>query len=273
LRTVAANITTPAAAPNVVFNLNGGSVVALGAGGYGGTLANFFAGAGTVNVANTNTLDCGAYNLTITNALVGGAADLIKTGSGSLTLNGLNTYTGSTVVSNGTLAGSGSLAGPVALRSGTKLAPGGASIGVLTVGNDLTLSAGASASFRINTTNAVATNDYLVVTGTQSISSSTLTVTNLGPAIAPDVQVVFPNIFSTNVGTMRPGETRTVIRSQTTYTPGFLSVTAQVVSAAPDPNPTNNTAQAGIWLVLDSISAAGGSGGSLARANAGVGAI
>ncbi len=249
LRTVAANITTPAAAPNVVLNLNGGSVVALGAGGYNGTLANFFAGAGTVNVANTNTLDCGAYNLTITNALVGGAADLIKAGSGSLTLNGVNTYTGSTVVSNGTLAGNGSFAGPVALRSGTKLAPGGASIGVLTVGNDLTLNAGASASFRINTTNAVATNDYLVVTGTQSISSSTLTVTNLGPAL--NVGDTFKLLSNTGAAA---GFTTLNLPSDYTWTNKLaIDGTIQVLTVpTTTPNPTNITySVSGSQLVLN----------------------
>lgn len=52
----------------------------------------------------------GAGNITVSNAIDGGAADLSKDGAGMLILGGTNTYTGSTTVSAGTLMVTGSLA-------------------------------------------------------------------------------------------------------------------------------------------------------------------
>jgi autotransporter-associated beta strand protein len=90
---------------------------------------------------------------------VGGTTNLAlrKDGLGTWTLSGANTYTGPTVVSNGTLlvsgsiagsssvtvqggtlAGTGTIAGPVTVNALGTLAPG-ASIGALTINNDLTL--------------------------------------------------------------------------------------------------------------------------------------
>ena len=178
LRTVAANMTTPGAP--VTFNLNGGTLVSLGVGGFGGSLGNFLGGISTVNVGPSSIIDSGSYNLTITNALLdSGGGSLTKLGSGTLALNGANTYTGSTLVSNGTLGGNGSIAGSLTVSGSGTLSPG-TSIGTFTVGGNATLS---GATFmELNRTNAPATNDLLVVTGTLT-GGGTLTVTNLGPAL------------------------------------------------------------------------------------------
>ncbi len=178
LRTVAANMTTPGAP--VTFNLNGGTLVSLGVGGFGGSLGNFLGGISTVNVGPSSIIDSGSYNLTITNALLdSGGGSLTKLGSGTLALNGANTYTGSTLVSNGTLGGNGSIAGSLTVSGSGTLSPG-TSIGTFTVGGSARLF---GATFmELNRTNAPATNDLLVVTGTLT-GGGTLTVTNLGPAL------------------------------------------------------------------------------------------
>jgi fibronectin-binding autotransporter adhesin len=96
-----------------------------------------------------------------------GAIRLAKGGGGTLTLNGANTYSGTTDVKGGVLAVNGSLAassqvnvqggalggtgsvhGPVVVKGKGRLAPGAAGIGTLTTG-DLTLEEGATLDFEL----------------------------------------------------------------------------------------------------------------------------
>lgn len=105
---------------------------------------------------------------------------LVKSGAGTLFLNATNTYTGLTVVSNGALGGTGVIAGPVLVTTTGALAPG-ASIGTLTISNDLDIAG--NLAIEVNNTNAL-TSDLCVVTGSLTNSGSgTVTVTNLGPAL------------------------------------------------------------------------------------------
>jgi autotransporter-associated beta strand protein len=103
---------------------------------------------------------------------------LTKLGTGTLTLNGNNTFTGTTLVSQGTLRGTGTNAGPVKVADGATLAVGAAAaIGTLTISNNLTFSNACTVSVRVN--KDTATND--LVTGLADVSyGGTLTVTNLG---------------------------------------------------------------------------------------------
>lgn len=107
----------------------------------------------------TATFDTQGNNVSFSNALGGGAiaASVVKTGSGTLTLAGNNTYTGTTTVSAGTLVingsistgvvtvesgatlmGSGTIGGATTIEAGATLSPGN-SPGLLTVDNALTL--------------------------------------------------------------------------------------------------------------------------------------
>lgn len=128
----------------------------------------------------------------------GGTAALAKVGAGTLTLAGTNNYSGGTMVSEGTLrydgvqlasagtlsvaggtlAGNGQINAPVQVLSGGTLAPG-ASIGVLTISNNLVL--GGSTVFELDKANA--TND-LVRGLSNVVFGGTLAVTNLGGTLA-----------------------------------------------------------------------------------------
>ncbi|MDA0961873.1 MAG: autotransporter outer membrane beta-barrel domain-containing protein, partial [Proteobacteria bacterium] len=69
------------------------------------------AGEGAVTLASGQWLTAGGDNSSTTfSGVISGAGELIKAGSGTLTLSGANTYAGATTVSNGTLDVTGSIA-------------------------------------------------------------------------------------------------------------------------------------------------------------------
>jgi autotransporter-associated beta strand protein len=155
-----------------------------------GTLTNTQAGNPTLTVTNTGTTTFAAVNLSnsatnrtvtfsntgnvnITGVIANGststASALTKTGTGTLTLSGANTYTGATAVSagalfvNGSLAntavtvantaklgGSGTLAGLAVIQSGAHLAPG-QGVGTLTFNKGLSLNAGSILDLELGT--------------------------------------------------------------------------------------------------------------------------
>jgi autotransporter-associated beta strand protein len=108
---------------------------------------------------------------------------LAKSGSGTLTLNGVNTYTGPTTLAEGKLVLNGTTGtGAVTVQAGTTLsgnngtiqgpltvygtiAPGGANPGTLTVNADATLAAGAIFPPNINGVIAGTQYDQLIVNG------------------------------------------------------------------------------------------------------------
>lgn len=150
----------------------------------------------TLTVINTATT-------TFSGALTNSAA-LIKAGAGKLVFSGdnsartnsttvndgtllVNNTTGSgtgsgdvTVNSPGTLGGTGSINGPVTVNVGGTLAAG-ASIGTLTINNDLILAGNLSVEVNKSVSPS---NDLVTVSGTiNNIGSGTVNVANLGPAL------------------------------------------------------------------------------------------
>lgn len=114
----------------------------------------------------------------------GNAIGLVKNGTNTLYLNGVNTYSGLTTVSAGRLAGSGSIASAVLVTSTNAAIAGGAAsgIGTLTVGGDLILTNGGGGFFRVN--RAGSSSDRVSVTGgLTNFGTGVITVTNLGTAL------------------------------------------------------------------------------------------
>jgi len=89
------------------------------------------------------TFNVGGTSLSISNNVISGVGALTKTGAGTLTLRGANTYSGSTLVSTGTLAlvGSGGIANSpiITIASGAVLDVSGRSDGKLTLAGGQTL--------------------------------------------------------------------------------------------------------------------------------------
>ncbi|MCP3382337.1 autotransporter domain-containing protein [Bradyrhizobium sp. CCGUVB4N] len=182
-----------------LFNASAGSVFDLsmtsGPSGDNKLTAGSFAGAGTFYLG-ANQLTVGSDNLStnVTGVLAdggsggGAGAALVKVGTGTLTLAGINTYTGATTVDGGTLAVNGSIAsssslivnsggtlggtgivGNTTIASGGTLAPGN-SIGTLTVSGNLAFTAGSFYKVEVSTSAADRTN----VTGTATLTGATV---------------------------------------------------------------------------------------------------
>jgi autotransporter-associated beta strand protein len=152
---------------------------------------------GTLGISG-GLLTANGGSLTV-NSVISGAATMVQVSSGTLTLNGGNTYGGGTFVNGGTLFLNGSLpAGnnvavasgatlggvgtincPVSLAAGANLSPGVSGVGKLTVASTLALAG--TTTMELN--KAAGTNDS--VASLSSITyGGTLNVSNLGGTLA-----------------------------------------------------------------------------------------
>lgn len=171
----------------------------VGLGGTTGSLAG--------NIANNAALVFNRSDALTYSGVISGTGTLTQSGTGITTLAGANTLTGATTVSAGTLrvngslasasttvqngatlGGTGSIAGAATVQNGGHLAPG-ASPGMLTIGGDLSLSAGSVLDYELGQSNLPggAFNDLSVVGGNLSLDG-TLNVTqpaggNFGPGV------------------------------------------------------------------------------------------
>jgi hypothetical protein len=108
---------------------------------------------------------------------------LTLTGTGNVYLDGANTYTGTTSNSTDMLAGTGSVAGQVVIETGATLGAGDASgIGTFTLNGGLTL--GGNLFIRVNNAHSPSNDTFVVTGGVTNVGSGTVTVTNLGAALA-----------------------------------------------------------------------------------------
>jgi fibronectin-binding autotransporter adhesin len=171
----ATEVTTGNTGGTSTLNLNGGTLAA------GANSTNFLHDLTSATVQSGGAvIDSGTNVIGISQALLDGGsnAGLTKKGTGTLNLNGANTYTGQTLVTAGALGGSGSIAGSVNVASGATLAPG-APIGTLTINNALTLTAGSTTVMEISTDGGVTAQDQ--VAGLSSVAyAGSLIVTNAG---------------------------------------------------------------------------------------------
>lgn len=189
-----------------VFNLNGGTIAARNVGRFsggtgtfnfdGGTLqatasrTDFFQGLNTANVkAGGAKIDCNGFTITIAQNLLAAGGGLTKSGAGTLTLSGINTYTGATTVVAGSLVGA---TGGSCSNSAMTVASGATNgVRVLTAGgkwvcSNLTYSAGTtvldfdfSAVTPSTNTAPLQVNGDLTLSGTLNITiTSSAWVTN-----------------------------------------------------------------------------------------------
>jgi autotransporter-associated beta strand protein len=176
------------------FILNDTGLLDISALSSTGTTAGSIEGAGNVFLGSKN-LAIGGNNLSTIFAGViqdggipgGTGGSLTKTGSGTLTLSGVNTYSGATSVNAGTLSVNGSIASSVLTTvnaggtlggngivgnttiNGGALSPGN-SIGLLTVQGSLAFTAASSYMVEVSPANADRTN----VTGTATLGGATV---------------------------------------------------------------------------------------------------
>lgn len=99
------------------FKFDGGTLIA-------GSSNNDFLTVNTATVsANGGTIHTNGFDITV-NQPFSGNGGLIKTGAGTLTLNGASTHAGATVVSQGTLGGAASLPGGLQVNAAAAVNPG-----------------------------------------------------------------------------------------------------------------------------------------------------
>jgi autotransporter-associated beta strand protein len=170
-----------------VFSGSSAFTVASGAtlnfAGFNQTIGSL-AGAGAVGLG-AGVLTTGGDNTSTTFAgVASGSGGLTKAGTGTFTLTGSNTHTGTTTVNAGTLSVNGAIAGPVTVNSGATLggtgtigsttvnnggvfAPGN-SIGTISVNGNLVLGAGSIYRVELSPTSSDRTN----VTGSATLGGT-----------------------------------------------------------------------------------------------------
>jgi outer membrane autotransporter protein len=222
------------------YNLNGGTLgikALVATGNYafnfsGGTLradAGFTTSA-NATLSGTDTINTNGYDVTWSGVL-SGAGELVKTGSGTLTLSGLNTYTGGTDVKAGKLAGtSQSIKGDLNVANGAEVYFG--DYGRFTYSDDIT----GAGTISMRTDGHSYDNGTLLATGLVAPSNSTSTLTVRGNYKNADTTTTQINVGSTSCGTIAVTGTAvvdgTLHISGTTCTSGtkytFLTATGGV---------------------------------------------
>ena len=237
-----------------VINNAGGEVGFFGLSTTGTTLGSI-AGAGTFTLTDKElTVGSNGTSTEVSGSITGDGGSLVKVGTGTLTLSGVNTYTGATTVNAGALIVNGSIAssilttvnsgavlngsgtvGSTVINSGGFLVPGPVGTpGPMTVTGNLNFQSGAFYVVQVNPTTASTTN----VSGTASLAGT------VGAIFAPGTYVVrsYP-ILTTGgglTGTFNALATSGLgANFQTslsyTATTAFLNLRAQLVPEPPTP--------------------------------------
>ena len=137
------------------------------------TVTNTSTTTSTLTIGGSGSFNYGSATTT-NSGIIAGNLNVVKSGSGTQILGGVNTYTGSTTVNagtlvvngslaatsavtvnnGGTLAGKGTVQGALTLNSGGTVTPGtGSAGGNLTIGGNLTLNGGSSLNFQLSSVN------------------------------------------------------------------------------------------------------------------------
>ncbi|MEO5915241.1 MAG: autotransporter-associated beta strand repeat-containing protein [Luteolibacter sp.] len=174
------------------LNLNGGLLKA-------GTGANldFLSGLGTATVGAAGAfIDSNGQTIAIGQILTNGGGNLTKQGTGTLQLNAINSYFGSTTVAAGTLGGTGKVAGELIVPVGSTIAPGAAGVGTFTVNDALAMGTVIGGTYACEISGATA--DNLVVADLLDITGATL---NFSVLAAPTATSYVIATFALRSGT------------------------------------------------------------------------
>jgi autotransporter-associated beta strand protein len=148
--------------------------------------------AGAINI-NGSLTNAASVNQTWSGQIAG-PGSLTQNGTGTLYLDGANTYSGPTVVNGGLLGGTGTIAGDVTVNSGGGLAPGH-SIGTLTINGNLTFNAGSLNVFEVN--GSTPANDS-VIAGASVTYGGVLKIVPTGAFTVGQQFVLFSGAGATN---------------------------------------------------------------------------
>jgi fibronectin-binding autotransporter adhesin len=139
----------------------------------------------TLTLSGTNT-QANILSPVISDSAKGGKVNIVKDGTGTWLLEGLNTSTGTTTVQAGTLGGNGGVGGALTVNSGATFAPGGtgaSAIGDFSVGGSFTLNSGAVLAMQLGGTTA-GSFDVLNVTGKATLGGVlNLSAVSFSPAV------------------------------------------------------------------------------------------
>ncbi|MEK7954209.1 beta strand repeat-containing protein [Luteolibacter soli] len=177
---IANKIVAGGADGNSVLNLNGGLLKAS----TGAALAWIPAGLDSllVNTGGAN-IDTNGQIVGIAQAMNDGGGALTKSGAGTLQLNGLNTYFGTTTATAGEIGGTGSVAGELVVQSGASVGPGAGGVGTFTVEDTLASGSSIAGTYVCEINGATA--DQLAVAGDLNVTGATLDFNALAAPTAP----------------------------------------------------------------------------------------
>lgn len=250
------------------INLKGGTI---------GSAANWSSSLG-MKLINTVTFDSGIHQVTLSGDLADldaltAPGGLIKTGSGTLVLNGYNLHTGPTTVSAGTLSGSGNLfTSATTVASGATIAPGNGGIGNFNC-SDATFLSGSTLGLEIDSSSDLT--DQLVAQGAVNISGASVSFTEIGAGIiSSGTQLVilestgsltgtfagYPNGAPVSAGsntfTLSYSPTQIILTSTTVQTPFAAWASSKGLDGTPgkdpafDADPENDGMANGLEWVL-----------------------
>jgi autotransporter-associated beta strand protein len=230
---------------STLSNFNGGGLVYdLGslAGGANTVLAGRMSNSPVSPNGSTYRIGANGNSTTFSGRIADGLDNVavVKVGTGTLLLNGINTFSGGTTVSNGLLGGTGSIAGALTVASGGTLSPG-APMGTFTVSNNATL----NGAMLIQLNNGSTPNSgTLSVTGTLT-GGGVLTVTNVGPDIPNGTRFQLFNKAATGfssitIPTNNPSNTSTYNWQNNIGVDGSITLISGGSSSV-NTNPTNMT--------------------------------
>ncbi len=155
------------------------------------------------------------------------AVGVSAVGTGTLLLNGNNTYSGDTTVTNGTIGGIGVLAGNLVMLGGTN-APGSDGMGTLTVNGNVTL----AGTTRMELNRSLSPNsDRIVVGGTLTFAGVLQVVLGAGAA-APQAGDVY-QLFSKGGGSLFTSIKLPALTGGLTWNTAKLAVNGTISVAVP----------------------------------------